>query len=55
MAHFRRYRVGFDHYQVADGPAGTPSVLIPYAELLDAFDMTGILAPLRDRPTIPQG
>lgn len=47
--------VGFDQYQVAEGPAGTPSVLIPYAELLDAFDMTEILAPLRDGPTLPQG
>ena len=46
--------VGFDQYQVADGDAGSPAVLIPYAELLDAMDKTGILSPLQDAPTLPE-
>ena len=45
--------VGFDQYQVASGELGSPTVLIPYAELLDVLDQTGILAPLRIGPTLP--
>ena len=46
--------VGFDQFQVADGDAGSPAVLIPYAELLDAMDTTGILSPLQNAPTLPE-
>ena len=38
--------VGFDQYQVADADAGSPAVLIPYAELADVLDLTGVLAAL---------
>jgi hypothetical protein len=45
--------VGFDQYQVT-GDAGSPTVLVPYAELLDVLAKTGVLAPLQDGPTLPE-
>jgi len=46
--------VGFDQYQVAGGEAGTPAVLIPFSEFAGVLNTAGILAPLRDRPTLPE-
>lgn len=46
--------VGFDQYQVAAADAGSPAVLIPYAELADALDLTGVLAAL-EGDTLPAG
>lgn len=45
--------VGFDQYQVT-ADAASPTVLIPYAELFDVLDMTGILAPLQSGSTLPE-
>jgi hypothetical protein len=45
--------VGFDQYQVTAGEAGSPSVLIPFAELEDVLETSGILAALGAGPTLP--
>lgn len=45
--------VGFDQFQVT-GDAGSPTVLVPYAELLDTLATTGVLAPLQDGTTLPE-
>jgi len=46
--------VGFDQYQVAAADAGSPAVSIPYTELADVLDLTGVLAAL-DGDTLPAG
>jgi len=46
--------VGFDQYRVAAGEAGSPTVLIPYAELGNAIDPAGLLGALEDG-TLPDG
>lgn len=46
--------VGFDQYQVADGAAGNPAVLIPFPELADVIDAVGVLAPLQNGATLPE-
>ncbi len=46
--------VGFDQYQVAGGEAGSPAVFVPFAELLDVLNKTGILAPLLRGSTLPE-
>ena len=38
--------VGFDEYQVAEAAAGSPAVVIPYAELAESLDLSGVLAAL---------
>ncbi|MFC2177302.1 hypothetical protein ACFLRH_02675 [Actinomycetota bacterium] len=45
--------VGFDQYQVT-GDARSPTVLVPFAELLDTLATTGVLAPLQDGTTLPE-
>jgi len=45
--------VGFDQYQVTSGDAGSPAVLIPFGELIEVLDKTGILAPLQTGSTLP--
>jgi hypothetical protein len=40
--------VGFDQYQVAGADAGSPAVLIPYAELGEVLERGGILGALVD-------
>jgi hypothetical protein len=45
--------VGFDQYQVTSGDAGSPAVFIPFSELLDVLDKTGILTPLQTGSTLP--
>jgi hypothetical protein len=40
--------VGFDQYQVAAGDAGSPAVLIPYAELAEVLDQSGVLGALEN-------
>jgi hypothetical protein len=46
--------VGFDQFQVAGGEVGTPTVHVPFAELLDVLDTGGILAPLQRGSTLPE-
>ncbi len=46
--------VGFDQFQVAGPDAGNPAVLIPFAELQDVLDATGVLAPLQSGATLPE-
>ena len=40
--------VGFDQFQATAGDVGSPTVLIPFPELADVLDTSGVLATLQD-------
>lgn len=45
--------IGFDQFQVAAGSAGSPSVLIPFADLDGSLNTAGVLAPLASGTQLP--